>query len=44
MKNNTKLYGIQSIPQNYLIDPSGKIIAKNLNAEQLTKKLTSLLN
>lgn len=39
-----KLYGIQSIPQNYLIDPSGKIIAKNLSGEELTKKLASLLN
>ncbi|TCD02918.1 TlpA disulfide reductase family protein [Pedobacter psychroterrae] len=38
-----KLYGIQSIPQNYLIDPSGKIIAKNLSGEELTKKLASLL-
>ena len=25
-----KLYGIQSIPQSYLLDPQGKIIAKNL--------------
>ncbi len=39
-----KLYGINSIPQNYLIDPSGKIIAKNLRGEDLNKKLASLFN
>jgi peroxiredoxin len=38
-----KLYGIQAIPQNLLLDPSGKIIAKNLNGEQLEKKLSQLL-
>lgn len=38
-----KLYGIQAIPQNYLLDPSGKIVAKNLNGEQLKQKLTELL-
>ena len=27
------LYGVRSIPQNYLLDPSGKIIAKNLRGE-----------
>jgi peroxiredoxin len=39
-----KAYGIRSIPQNYLIDPSGKIIAKNLRGEDLNKKLASLFN
>lgn len=39
-----KLYGVQSIPQNYLIDPSGKIIGKNLNGEALTKKLATLFD
>lgn len=39
-----KLYGVKSIPQNYLIDPSGKIIAKNLRGEELDKKLASVLN
>lgn len=38
-----KIYMIQSIPQNVLIDPSGKIIAKNLRGEALTKKLAELL-
>jgi peroxiredoxin len=37
-----KLYGIQAIPQNLLIDPSGKIIAKNLFGDDLEKKLTEL--
>ena len=37
-----KLYGIRSIPQNILIDPEGKIIAKNLRGEALGKKLEEL--
>lgn len=37
------LYGITRIPQNFLIDPSGKIIAKNLRGEDLAKKLAELL-
>jgi peroxiredoxin len=32
-------YGIQAIPQNFLIDPAGKIIAKNLRGEDLVAKL-----
>jgi Peroxiredoxin len=38
-----KLYGIQGIPTNYLIDPSGKIIAKNLRGEALEQKLAEVL-
>jgi len=38
-----KQYGIQAIPQNLLLDPSGKIIAKNLNGEDLQKKLSEIL-
>ncbi|MDB5210056.1 MAG: AhpC/TSA family protein [Sediminibacterium sp.] len=38
-----KLYGIQSIPQNYLLDKSGKIIAVNIRGEELTKKLLEVL-
>lgn len=34
-----KQYGIRSIPQNFLIDPNGKIIAKNLRGEGLHQKL-----
>jgi peroxiredoxin len=37
-------YGIRGIPQNYLIDPAGKIIAKNLRGDELNKKLASLFN
>jgi peroxiredoxin len=37
-------YGIQSIPQNLLIDPTGKIIGKNLRGEALQKKLQELFN
>jgi len=39
-----KLYGIHSIPQNYLIDPNGKIIAKNLRGDELNKMLSTLFN
>ncbi len=39
-----KLYGIQSIPQNILIDPNGIIIEKNLRGEALQVKLAELLN
>lgn len=39
-----KLYGIQAIPQNLLIDPTGKIIAKNLRGDDLENKLSVLLN
>jgi peroxiredoxin len=34
-----KSYGIQFIPQNLLLDPTGKIIAKNIRGEELSKKL-----
>ncbi|MXV49422.1 redoxin domain-containing protein [Pedobacter sp. HMF7647] len=33
------MYGVRSIPQNYLIDPAGKIIGKNLRGEELEAKL-----
>ncbi len=39
-----KQYGIRAIPQNYLIDPNGKIIAKNLRGDELNKKLATLFN
>jgi len=38
-----KLYGVTGIPQNFLVDPSGKIIGKNLHGEELTKKLDEVL-
>lgn len=38
-----KLYAVSAIPQNYLIDPQGKIIAKNLRAEGLLDKLAEII-
>ena len=38
-----KQYGIRGIPANFLIDPSGKIIGKNLRGEDLENKLEEVL-
>jgi peroxiredoxin len=38
-----QLYGVQSIPFNVLLDPTGKIIATDLRDEDLGKKLESVL-
>jgi peroxiredoxin len=38
-----QLYSIKSVPANYLLDPTGKIIAKDLREEELEKKLEELL-
>jgi len=38
------LFKVTSIPQNILIDPNGKIIAKNLRGESLNDKLSSIFN
>ncbi|HEX8331887.1 MAG TPA: TlpA disulfide reductase family protein [Segetibacter sp.] len=38
-----KLYGINAIPRNLLIDPDGKIVATDLRGETLEKKLEELL-
>lgn len=35
-------YGITAIPQNFLIDPEGKIVARNLIDEKLEKKLEEI--
>lgn len=37
-------YGIRSIPANLLINPEGRIVARNLRGEALEAKLTELLN
>jgi len=36
-------YKVQSIPQNYLVNPEGKIIARNLRGADLSNKLAELL-
>lgn len=36
------LYLIRSIPQNVLIDPQGKIVARNLRGEDLSKELSKI--
>ncbi len=37
-------YGINAIPQNFLLDPEGKIIAKNIRGEELDKELGKLFD
>jgi peroxiredoxin len=39
-----KDYGVQAIPQNFLLDPNGKIVATNLRGEKLQETLNQLLN
>jgi peroxiredoxin len=36
-------YRVQTIPQNFLIDPNGKIVGKNLRGPELESKLCELL-
>lgn len=38
-----KLYSVRAVPQNFLLDPNGKIVAKNLRGEELDKKLAEIL-
>ena len=37
------MYGINAVPQNFLLDPNGVIIAKDLRGEELTKKLEEVI-
>lgn len=37
------LYGVQAVPANFLIDPSGKIVAENLRGDDLNKALQKFL-
>lgn len=39
----SKDYGVMAIPQNYLINPDGIILNKNLTIEQLTEQLEQIL-
>ena len=39
----SQMFGIQSIPQNFLIDPNGVVIGKNLRGADLEQKLESIL-
>lgn len=36
------LYGVRGIPQNYLIDPSGTIVAVNLRGEKVEEELAKI--
>ncbi|WP_442591516.1 redoxin domain-containing protein [Pedobacter sp. AW31-3R] len=38
-----KMYDVKSIPQNFLIAPDGRILAKNLRGEELIRTLLALL-
>lgn len=38
-----KVYGITGIPTNYLVDPTGKIIAINLRGKELTSQLATII-
>lgn len=44
-KNNevARAYGISAIPQNFLIDPSGIIVAKDLRGDALLEKLNEVI-
>jgi len=37
-----ELYGVRAIPQNFLLNPEGKIIAKNLTGDKLAAKLQEI--
>ncbi len=39
----SKLYGIEGIPSNFLIDPNGKIIARDLRGDKLEQELSRIL-
>ena len=38
-----KKYNITAVPSSFLLDPSGKIIARDLRGEELTGKLAELI-
>jgi hypothetical protein len=38
-----KLYDVKAIPQNFLLDKEGKIVAKNIRGEELLTTLSELI-
>ncbi len=38
------LYGVKTVPQNFLLDPQGKIIARNVSSETLSEKLEEIFS
>ncbi len=44
LKAASNLYVVKAIPTNFLIDPNGKIIAKNLRGDALEAELIKVLN
>ena len=43
-KSIAQLYGINAIPKNFLVNPEGKIVAKNLRGSALMKTLNEIIN
>ncbi len=41
--NAAKIYAVRAVPQSFLIDPEGKIVARNLTGEKLIEMLEKLL-
>ena len=39
----SKSYGVSAIPFNFLVDPTGKIVARNVRGEELQTKLAEIL-
>lgn len=39
-----KAYGVAAIPQNFLVDPQGNIVARNLRGTELEEKLAQLIH
>ena len=39
-----KLYSLSALPSNFLLDNNGKIIARNINAKELSDQLDSVLS
>jgi peroxiredoxin len=39
----SKSYGVSAIPFNFMVDPTGKIVARNIRGEELQNKLAEIL-